>query len=67
MSNQNNSFNTPPELVQPIKEFWVGKIDLDPCSNEYSLVKAEKEIILPQDGLKEKWFYFGKTEAPVKA
>jgi hypothetical protein len=57
MSNQNNSFSTPPELIKLIKEFWGGKIDLDPCSNKNSLVKAEKEIILPQDGLKEKWFY----------
>ena len=27
MSNQSNDFNTPPELVTPIKDFWGGKID----------------------------------------
>jgi len=36
--------------------FFGGKIDLDPCSNEFSIVNAEKEFSLPEhDGLKEVW------------
>jgi hypothetical protein len=35
-----------------------GNISLDPCSNVYSVVNADKEYILPhQDGLKENWKY----------
>jgi hypothetical protein len=42
--------------VNAVKEFFNGKISLDPCSNEYSIVNAEVEYILPQnDGLKESW------------
>ena len=49
---------TPPKYVNAIKRFWNGKIDLDPCSNEYSVVKAEVEYRLPEhDGLKENWDY----------
>jgi hypothetical protein len=55
VSNQSNDFNTPPELVQPIKEFWGGKIDLDPCSNKGSLVGAETEWTLPCNSLGQPW------------
>jgi hypothetical protein len=55
VSNQSNDFNTPPELVEPIKSFWGGKIDLDPCSNKGSLVKAETEWMLPTNSLKQPW------------
>jgi hypothetical protein len=49
---------TPPKYVNAIKRFWNGKIDLDPCSNEYSVVNAEVEYRLPEhDGLKESWNY----------
>ena len=50
------SWCTPPKYVKVIKEFWNGKIDLDPCSNPYSIVYAENEFCLPQiDGLKQEW------------
>ena len=55
MSNQSNDFNTPPELIEPIKSFWGGKIDLDPCSNKNSLVKAEAEWMLPTNSLRQPW------------
>ena len=52
------SWCTPHKYVNAIKHFWNGKIDLDPCSNEYSVVKAEVEYCLPEhDGLKESWNY----------
>jgi hypothetical protein len=44
--------------VQAVKEFFGGEIDLDPCSNQYSIVKAKMEYSLPRhDGLKESWHY----------
>jgi hypothetical protein len=46
---------TPPKYVEAVTDFF-GKIALDPCSNEYSTVKAQVEYGLPTyDGLKESW------------
>ena len=50
----NKNYNTPPKYVGPIMEFFDGKLDLDPCSNEFSLIKAANNWILPQNGLKLK-------------
>lgn len=50
------SWCTPPKYVNAIRAFWGGVIDLDPCSNEYSIVNATTEFRLPmKDGLKESW------------
>ena len=50
------NWGTPPKYVNAIKRFWGGKIDLDPCSNPYSIVKARIEYSLPyKDGLQEEW------------
>lgn len=50
------SWCTPPKYVTAIKHFWGGNIELDPCSNEFSVVKALTEYRLPEhDGLKESW------------
>lgn len=58
VNSQNQSWGTPHKYVRAIKEFFGGKIALDPCSNEFSIVKAEEEFLLPfKDGLKEKWNY----------
>ena len=47
---------TPPKYVDAIREFFGGEIALDPCSNEYSIVKATIEYRLPNsDGLKNLW------------
>ena len=35
------SWRTPPKYVRAIKDFWGGRIGLDPCSNEYSIVHAK--------------------------
>lgn len=49
-------WGTPERYVNAIREFFGGKIDLDPCSNEYSIVHARVEYRLPeQDGLAESW------------
>ncbi len=50
------SWGTPPKYVNAIKQFWNGHIGLDPCSNAYSVVHADKEYLLPKnDGLKDEW------------
>ncbi|MDR1681554.1 MAG: phage N-6-adenine-methyltransferase [Prevotellaceae bacterium] len=52
------SWGTPPKYVKAVKDFFGGTIDLDPCSNEYSIVHARVEYSLPySDGLNETWNY----------
>jgi hypothetical protein len=52
------SWCTPYKYVNAIKAFWDGKIDLDPCSNNFSVVHATTEFKLPQtDGLEQDWNY----------
>ena len=58
VNTQSQNWGTPAKYVNAVKTFWDGKIDLDPCSNEYSIVHAATEYCLPeQDGLKESWNY----------
>jgi hypothetical protein len=57
VNSQSQSWGTPMKYVKAVKHFFGGFISLDPCSNEYSIVKAEKEFILPTDGLREDWNY----------
>ena len=50
------SWCTPPKYVDVIKRFWGGRIDLDPCSNPFSIVHADTEFMLPEkDGLEQEW------------
>ncbi len=54
----NKDWCTPPKYVEAVREFFGGKIHLDPCSNNYSIVKAIVEYSLPDhDGLKASWDY----------
>lgn len=54
----NKDWGTPPKYVEAVKAFFDGQIDLDPCSNDWSVVGAEVEYRLPKhDGLKESWKY----------
>lgn len=49
---------TPPKYVKAIKDMFDGEIQLDPCSNESSIVNAKVEFILPKDdGLIKEWNY----------
>jgi DNA N-6-adenine-methyltransferase (Dam) len=48
-------WGTPRKYVEAVKKFFGGAIDLDPCSNEYSIVKATTEYELPTDGLANSW------------
>lgn len=55
---KNNStkkdWNTPPKYIEAIIDFF-GEVDLDPCSNEFSLVDAKEKFLLPKNGLLEEW------------
>ena len=49
---------TPPKYINVIRDFFGGNIDLDPCSNRHSIVKATVEYSLPDvDGLRSSWDY----------
>ena len=51
-------WGTPAKYVAAVKECFNGRIHLDPCSNEYSIVGAEIEYRLPtSNGLRESWDY----------
>ncbi|MBI9036878.1 MAG: hypothetical protein JEY97_01980 [Bacteroidales bacterium] len=58
VNSKSQSWGTPPKYIHVIKKFFGGSIALDPCSNEYSIVHAETEFMLPKnDGLREDWNY----------
>ena len=58
VNSKSQSWGTPLKYVKAIKRFFGGSISLDPCSNEYSIVHAETEFMLPKnDGLREEWDY----------
>jgi hypothetical protein len=47
---------TPQKYVDAVKEMFSNNIELDPCSNVFSIVNADVEYILPRnDGLSETW------------
>lgn len=49
---------TPEVYCNAIKNFFNGKIELDPCSNSYSLVDSETNYSFPDsNGLKLSWNY----------
>lgn len=49
-------WGTPENYIDKIRKF-MGVIELDPCSNEFSKVGANINYALPTDGLKESWEY----------
>jgi hypothetical protein len=58
VNSQSQDWGTPKKYIDAVKNFFGGKIELDPCSNNYSIVNAIIEYKLPyKDGLKESWNY----------
>jgi len=56
VNSQSQAWGTPKKYVEAVKKFFGGSIALDPCSNEFSYVKAETEYMLPEnDGLTGSW------------
>jgi len=52
----NKDWCTPAVYADAIRKFF-GIIELDPCSNKYSLVKAQTEFNLLVNGLAQEWNY----------
>ena len=49
---------TPPKYVAAVKKVFGGLVELDPCSNQWSIVGAGTEFSLPKhDGLAVDWNY----------
>ena len=58
VNSVSKEWGTPPIYVDAVKEVFGGEIDLDPCSNKFSIVNAKVEYSLPRtDGLQESWGY----------
>src|SRR4051812_20899611 len=56
INSQSQDWGTPENYVAAVKAFFGGQIDLDPCSNSHSIVKAKVEYKLPvHDGLIDSW------------
>ena len=56
VTSQSVHWCTPPKYVEAVKRVFGGRIDLDPCANEWSIVRANIEWTLPEnDGLAEEW------------
>lgn len=58
VNSNSQEWCTPPKYVDAVREVFGGVIELDPCSNRFSIVHAENEYRLPEhDGLHESWDY----------
>lgn len=56
--SKSTDWGTPQKYVDAIKKFFGGVIQLDPCSNQWSIVGAVTEWSLPDnDGLAKEWNY----------
>jgi len=58
VNTQSQEWCTPTKYIEAINKFFNHKIELDPCSNPYSIVNAEVKYELPIDGLKQDWNYY---------
>lgn len=55
-----DSYCTPPEIADPLEEFFEGPVDVDPCSNERSIIRAR--LALTSGGLILPW----RLQRPVR-
>jgi hypothetical protein len=56
--SENKDWCMPPEYVRAVRECFGGRICLDPCSNQFSIIQAEVEYRRPEnDGLRDSWNY----------
>lgn len=56
LNTLSQEWGTPAKYVDAVRDFFGGSIDLDPCSNDCSIVHATVEYKLPyHDGLIESW------------
>lgn len=58
VNSQSVNWCTPQKYVDAVKKVFRGTVSLDPCSNKWSIVKAQTAYHLPdRDGLRESWDY----------
>jgi hypothetical protein len=58
VTSQSGDWCTPAKYVAAVRKVFGGTIALDPCSNPWSIVRAQTEFRLPEtDGLKPSWDY----------
>jgi hypothetical protein len=56
VNSKSTDWCTPKKYVDAVKRVFGGRIALDPCSNQWSIVDAEIEYSLPEhNGLRESW------------
>lgn len=56
LNTVSQAWDTPEKYVAAVRDMFGGRIDLDPCSNQYSIVHAKVEYYLPElDGLRASW------------
>ena len=57
--NKTDCWNTPPEVVAKVQEFFNNKLELDPCCNDKSTpnVQAMRYFDESDDGLSHSWNY----------
>lgn len=58
VNTKSKNWGTPKKYVDVINIFFNNEINLDPCSNEFSIVNADINYIYPRNnGLKDSWNY----------
>ena len=58
VNSQSINWCTPPKYVEAVKKVLGGAVELDPCSNQWSIVGAKEAFSLPErNGLAEEWNY----------
>lgn len=58
-ATKSQDWGTPQKYVDIVRAFFGGDIDLDPCSNRHSIVRAKIEYSLPeQNGLCNDWCHY---------
>ena len=48
-----DSWCSPPEIADPLEEFYEGPVDVDPCSNDRSVIRAR--VAYTSGGLIRPW------------
>lgn len=55
-----DGWNTPKPILDCVVEVF-GEIDLDPCSNDYSIVPARHKLDKTSNGLAASWHVYGRS------
>lgn len=61
-----DGWNTPKKIINCVVDV-LGGIDLDPCSNEFSIVPATHKLGKAENGLAARWHLYGRNAGADKA